>query len=505
MIHFTKKQMILILGLGFLAAYLFMRLANIMTLPIFTDEAIYLRWAQIAGNDPDWLFISLTDGKQPLFVWLAMMLMKVIEDPLLAGRLVSVIAGLFSMSGLYLLANEIFKSKKIGFVAAFLYLLYPFALVYDRIALYDSLVAAFIIWALYVEVLLIRQLHIKWAIVLGVVIGIGLLNKTSANFALILLPFSLLLFDFKDKLWKKKLVRWLIYAMIAAFIAQAIYQTLRLSPFFYIIAQKNETFVFSFSEWITHPLTFLIPNLKTLWEWLSVYTTIPVLIFIFISIFIGRKYLNEKLLLFAWFIVPFIALAAFGKLLYPRYILFMTMPLLVLGAFSFYTVVHGLPSRWIKAGIFFVFMLPFIITDMFIITDFPKASIANADLGQYYRGWPAGGGIAETVMLFKKESENKKIHIVTEGTFGLMPYALEIYLHDNPNITIEGLWPVKDEPEKRLLELSKQMPVYMVFYQPRAGTKVSGKARETWPVKQIYQYKKIEPETYLTVYQLLVQ
>ena len=149
MIHLSKKQMYWFLGLGFLVTYLFTRLANITAFPIFTDEAIYLRWAQIAGNDADWLFISLTDGKQPLFVWLAMIFQKVVDDPLLAGRLVSVFAGLSSMVGLFFLTNEIFRGKskvslsarKIGIVAAFLYLLYPFALVYDRLALYDSLVA----------------------------------------------------------------------------------------------------------------------------------------------------------------------------------------------------------------------------------------------------------------------------------------------------------------------------------------------------------------------------
>lgn len=501
----NKQQILWILGLGFLSAYLFTRLANITAFPIFTDEAIYLRWAQIAGNDPNWLFISLTDGKQPLFVWLAMILMKVIEDPLLAGRLVSVIAGLFSMIGLFFLTNELFKSKKIGFLASFLYLLYPFALVYDRMALYDSLVAVFIIWALYIEILLVRRLQLRLAILLGVIIGFGLLNKTSANFALILLPFTLLLFNFKEKHWKNKLLRLGFYAGISVVIAQAIYALLRLSPFFYIITQKDAVFVYPFNEWIQHPLTYLIPNLITLWGWLVDYTTIPILIFIFAAVFIGKKQLKEKLLLLAWFIVPFMALATFGKLLYPRYILFMTMPLLVLGAFSFYTVLHGLPNRWIKGGIFFVFMVPYLITDMFVITDFNKAVIPRSDLNQYYRAWPAGGGVAETVTLLEKESAKRKVFVATGGTFGLMPYALEIYLHDNPNVTIQGIWPVENTPPKALLDASKRMPTYVVFYQPCPGCSASGTAPSTWPVKIIYRYHKVEEGTTLTLYQLQTQ
>lgn len=520
MTRLSKKQVFWFLGLGFFVTYLFTRLANIQNFPIFTDEAIYLRWAQIAGNDPDWLFISLTDGKQPLFVWLTMSFMKIVNDPLLAGRLVSVFAGLSSMIGIFFLTKELFKSKpstslpvrqaglragKIAVVAAFLYLLFPFALVYDRIALYDSLVAAFIIWSLYIEVLLVRRLKFKYAILLGVIIGFGLLNKTSANFSLILLPFSLLLFNFKDKHWRQKIVRWAFYAGTAAVIAQVIYASLRLSPFHYIIAQKDATFVYPFAEWIQHPLTFLTPNLLTLSTWLVGYATIPFLIFVFAAFFIGREYLKEKIFLLLWFLIPFAALAMFGKLLYPRYILFMTMPLLVLGAYSFYTVLHGIPMRWIKAGIFAVFMLPFVLTDLFIITDFEKARIPQSDKNQYYRGWPAGGGIREKVEILQKESIDKKIYVGTEGTFGLLPYALEIYLHDNPNVIIKGFYPLQDKPPKEMIEASLIMPTYMLFYQPCPECKLKGVAPISWKVKQIYQYKKAEENTYSTLYQILPQ
>jgi 4-amino-4-deoxy-L-arabinose transferase-like glycosyltransferase len=501
--YFTKKNIYWGLGLGFLASYLFLRLTLIQSFPIFTDEAIYVRWAQIGGNDRDWLFISLTDGKQPLFVWLALLFQKFISDPLLAARLVSVVAGFFSMVGLFFLTNEIFKSKKIGFVASFLYLLYPFALVYDRLALYDSLVATFIIWALYLEVLLVRRLTLRLAITLGVVIGLGLLNKTSSNFALILLPFLLLLFNFKDKEWKKKLLRLALYAVLAAVISQAMYLLLRFSPFFYIIAQKNAVFVYPLNEWIQHPFTFLYPNLVTLSGWLVDYSTVPFLIFVFASFFFSKKFLREKVLLLLWFLIPFVALAMFGRLLYPRYILFMTMPLLVLGAYSFYTVIHGLSSvRWIKAGVFLAFMLPFLIADFFIITNFGKAPIPRSDKNQYYLQWPAGAGVKESIDILKKESKDKKIYVGTQGTFGLMPYAFEIFLHDNPNITIFGIWPIKDTPPKELVEASKKMPTYVFFYQPCPGCKNIGEAPASWGMKKIYQIEKDEKGSYSTLYQL---
>ena len=139
--NFVKKYRLeLIIAVLLTLAYFFLRLYQIMSLPIFTDEAIYVRWSQIARQDASWRFISLTDGKQPMFVWIALNLMRFVKDPLLASRLVSVFAGFATMIGLFFLGREIFKNRWIGILSAFLYLIFPFALVYDRMALYDSLV-----------------------------------------------------------------------------------------------------------------------------------------------------------------------------------------------------------------------------------------------------------------------------------------------------------------------------------------------------------------------------
>src|SRR5579864_961688 len=100
MIGFIKKHYLFFSLAAIIVLYFFLRLFDILSLPIFTDEAIYIRWSQIASNDASWRFISLTDGKQPMYVWIAMLILKVIKDPLLAGRLVSVGAGFLSTIGI---------------------------------------------------------------------------------------------------------------------------------------------------------------------------------------------------------------------------------------------------------------------------------------------------------------------------------------------------------------------------------------------------------------------
>ncbi len=150
-------QPAIIICVVFTALYFGLRLFHLMQLQMFTDEAIYTRWSQIARFDPNWRFISLTDGKQPSFIWLTMITMRFFNEPLLAGRMVSVGAGFLSMIGMFFLGKEIFKSTKIGIVSSLLYIVYPMALVYDRMALYDGLVGMFTIWILYLEILLVRS------------------------------------------------------------------------------------------------------------------------------------------------------------------------------------------------------------------------------------------------------------------------------------------------------------------------------------------------------------
>ena len=240
--YFKKYKIEIFIFAAILFAYFFSRLYNIMSLPLFTDEAIYVRWSQIARYDAAWRFISLTDGKQPSFVWIAMNIMRIVDDPLLAGRLVSVFAGFFSVVGIFFLGKEIFKNRWVGILSSAIYVIFPMALVYDRMALYDSLVGAFAIWGLYFEILLIRNLRLDIALILGMVTGGAILTKTSGFFNIYLLPFTLLLFDLKAKKKLNRFAKWVGLVLISVFLAFGFYSVLRLSPFFHIINEKNSVY-----------------------------------------------------------------------------------------------------------------------------------------------------------------------------------------------------------------------------------------------------------------------
>lgn len=469
--------------IGLILAYFVTRLYNLTSLPIFTDEAIYIRWSQIGSRDAAWRFISLVDGKQPLFTWIAMVLMRFIADPVLAGRLVSALAGFASLVGMFFLGREVFRNVRIGVIASILYLISPFALVYDRMALYDSLTAMLSIWSLYLAVLLVRQIRLDIALLFGMTLGLGMLNKTSGFLSLYMVPATLILFDVRKADRFKRFSRWLAYVGIAAVISLAMYSVLRLSPLFHMVEQKDAVFVYPFGEWIKHPTEFFTGNIRGLFDWLIHYLTWPVWIAVLLPALTFWKHTREKLLLYGWWLAPFVALALFGRVLYPRFILFMTMPLLVLASLT----IESIALRWGKTvfGLVLLVLLtmPSVWTDYLLLTQPTHALIPQADRGQYINDWPAGWGVKEVSDTLLQESQKRKVVVYTEGTFGLLPYGLEIWLVDKPNIKIHGIWPLPETPPPEVVDSVSQNATYLVANSPED-------VPVGWPLTLVASYAK---------------
>lgn len=484
-------------SIGLTIAYFITRLVNLMVVPMFTDEAIYTRWSQIARFDGAWRFISLTDGKQPSFVWLDMIFMRFFSDPLMAGRIVSVVSGFFGMVGIFFLASEIFKNKKLGFIASALYIIYPFSLVYDKMALYDSLVATLSIWSLYLIVLLVRRVRLDVALILGMVLGFGALTKANAFLSIYLMPFALLLFKFRQKDKVRNLLKLISLAALSAVMAYGFYMVLRLSPFFHIIDEKTHLFIYTFREWLDHPFDFLFGNFNGLVNWFLAYFTIPAFIGSILAFFLGgKKFWQEKLLLLFWFLLPFLALAVFGRILYPRFILFMTLPLIVLLAFSINYVWENAKTNIAKYGLIVTAIAMMLVSDFYVLTDLARAPIAKPDTDQFMNSWPAGGGVREIVSFFSEKSKNQKIYVATEGTFGsLATYTVEIYLGDNKNVDKRGIYPLPEKIPADLVERASKMPVYLVIND-------SQKPPANWPLKLIARYQKGIGDYYMGLYEV---
>ncbi len=77
-----------------------------------------------------------------------------------------------------------------------------------------------------------------------------------------------------------------------------------------------------------------------------------------------------------------------------------------------------------------------------------------------------------------------------------------MYLESNPNIKIQGYWPMEYPVFQKLLKISETMPTYFVFYQPCVDCPDPGLPPTTWPMKLIYQQKRERPNRFFSVYQV---
>lgn len=429
--HFTLDAL-LIVGLA-----LFLRVHNLLSMPIFVDEAIYLRWAQVMKAEPSLRFLPLTDGKQPLFMWVVMPFLKVFEDPLIAGRMVSACSGMASVIGVFLITLELFKNKKTALVASLFYVVSPFTVFFDRLSLVDSMLSMFGIWTLYFAVLAAKRLRLDFAMIAGFFLGFAWLTKSPAIFFLSLLPTTILFVpNIKKNIW-----RFILYTAAAAIIGYGMYNILRLGPSFHLISTRNQDYLFTLSEVLNDPLIQFTRHGEKTIEWLVLLLPFPIILLSTWAIIKGfKKYSKQFLFLGLWFLVPLIAQIEFGKVITARYLLFTMIPLFIISAVCIVQIIKFKFSHYLIALL--ILILPALVMDYYLLTNPQKAFLPSEERQGFLETWTSGYGISEVAKFIKqKHKENPDAHIVvgTEGAFGTLPDGLQIYVEDLPNTTVFGV------------------------------------------------------------------
>lgn len=495
--NLNNKHVLIAFVIFSILSFSLTRLVNLKVIPIFTDEAIYAHWAQIALNDPANRFISMEDGKQPLFIWLAGVSQHFISDSLVAIRLVSIIAGFGSMWGIFFLTRNLF-SNKVAMIATVLYIFLPFTLLYDRLGLFDSLLTMLCIWAVYLTVRLAKRPQLDLSIINGFTLGLATITKSSGFFFIYLLPFSILLFDFKRG-YLKGFFKWVGLTVLSFLIAELIYNLLRLSPFFYIIARKNHEFIRPLNEVIFNPFVSFVSNGKSILDWLAIYMGIPLfLIFLLGLIYALIIYRDKKIYyLTILMVIPLLAELIFNKILYPRFILFYFPFILIITAF----VLEKLSKKYVKSTILLLLIVLVTMTipiysSLKLLSEPTQAAIPKADSAQYLNDWPAGYGVREVISFLEGESRKGEVHIGTEGTFGLFPFSINVYFYGNNNVHVYAYWPVdsnKIPPE--IIDLARDKNTYFVFNENQ-------KEINSEHLKLIAKYKKGLSENYMRLYKV---
>lgn len=445
-------------GAGIVGAGLLIRLINLTILPVFADEAIYIRWSQIMINEPTLRFLPLSDGKQPLFMWILMFLVNRFSDPLFIGRLVSVASGLWTMIGIFVLSYILFKNKVVSLVATFIYSLSPFTFFFDRMALVDSMLTMFGVWTAVFALLTAKTLRLDFAMITGFFLGGALLTKSPAIFFLILVPTTFIFAKQKLKL---------IFLFVATFlIAFLMYNIQRLGPNFHLLTARTADYVFPLSHVWENPKDPFIFHIKEFFsDWMVKMGTWPLLVALLLGyLATWKKFKKELLFLTAWWLGPTLVQSELAKVFTARYQLF-TLPFLFITA----ALVFTLPRRslWLKAGwgvllLFSIFSLKF---NYLLITGPEKANLPASEKSGYLSEWTAGQGIKEIADYLKDKG---KAVVGTEGYFGTLPDGLQMYLAGNPEITVIGVGiDIKELPQSLVESKEAGNKTYLVVNKSR--------------------------------------
>lgn len=463
---FKKNHFILLL---LIVGYLLLRLPNLTLLPIFADEAIYLHWSQIIWHDQTNRFIPLSDGKTPLFMWLTVPFLKIFSDPLVAGRMLSISAGLFTLIGIFLLTQKLFSSRKIAFLASLLVIFQPFLIFYDRIGLVDSMLTSFAVWSFYLGLILFNKPRVSLGIFLGTLWGGALLTKPSGAYIPLLTPMYLVLFPIKKWLGKIKKLLW--PSFLALFYGFGFYNILRLSGAYHMISSRSADYLRSKSDLFYNPFQFIPGTSKVMFSWLLSYLSWWGIILFFLSLAwaIWKKEFKIALLS-VWILAPFLIQAAIAKIIYPRYLLITVPFILIIIAWFISEFIKNNKNYlsklfWLLPIIMMVIWLKF---DLSLLTNPVKAPLHKLEKEQYLYEWSAGYGIKEIALFLKDKARAKPVVAATEGYFGTLPDGLQVYLDQAPNIEIFGVGqPIVSFNEKILQAVNDKREVYLIVNSTR--------------------------------------
>jgi len=476
--------------------YFFVRLQGLDKIPVFGDEAIYVRWAQIIKAEETLRFIPQSDGKQPLFMWLMAASFKFISDPLITGRLISVFSGFGNLITIFIIICVVLSfSKKetnpikflfssiknnfyIGSLSSFIYIFLPFTFFFDRLALADSLLSFFGSLSLLLSLLLAKFKRLDLSLLLGITLGLAWLTKSPAIYFIALSFLTYLVFNYKN-------IKSYYLPIISSGIACVIYNILRLGPQFNMISSRNKDYIWSFSEILKHPLDPLKPHLSDTLTLYGNYISWLLIIFAIVGLVLFLFYQKNTPLyvISLWWILPLIANAAIAKVFTARYILYTLPPLIIilsLGLSVFFK------NSLLKLIFIFLILVPNLIWIKNISSDPFNFNLPGTEAG-YLRDWTSGWGIKESADYLKQRSLEKNVIVGTEGYFGTLPDGLQIYANKVPQLTIIGVGLGFNKIPNNLIDAKNHGDeVYLLINQSRLKLEPS----ETQKLKLIKSFSK---------------
>ena len=441
--------------------FLFTRIALLGALPIFNDEATYLRWGweMIHGIKPWWYSIVI-NGKPPLTMILYGLAQLIPVDPLLAGRFLAIC---FSACTLIfsLKTYAILFPKRSALFYGILLLFNPFLLFFDRLALSEVIITAFGSLILYAGLQYVQTKHITWIIVIACALGIGWWVKATIFVCIPALCLMGVWLGIKEKISWKKMMQDVIVGILLTLLL--IYPG-SFHPVFPVIDAGVAKWVFSFREIFQFPVSVWGNNMVHIAAWLFMFPTPIFIVFWIVGAFCLCKqprYRNIFLFYSAWVGIPIILFLFFGKNLTARYFVIIMPQLTMLSALVFHTKLFQSFVILFFAGVSAIIIIaPQQYFQMISIV--PRAYF---DMAQYMTGWPSGYGVREAIGFVENEAQKKRLVLFVRNDTGNPEDAVFVYCRNNPRILIVPVI-TKEDIANTLLLVSKEIPFYFLSRGP---------------------------------------
>ena len=381
-------------------AALALRLFHIRERPIFNDEAIFLRWAQLIHDAPWRLFeITLEDPKPPLHPALLAMFIRVAPDPVLTGRVISALIGVLTVFAFAAVAYELEKRSNAAVIAAILAAASPFFAFHQRLATADAL---FVLESLLTVWLTLRGS----ALLAGTVLGAALETRSifSLSLAATLVP--------------KQRKRFVLTALtaICLWLPYLLASRGRYGPSVWGELRRRVFYQSQFHA--------AAPSLDA-FGWLWSYLTPPVLLAAVLALVLKRN----------WFLVLWTAAmllpVIFGSVTYSRYALNAAVPLVLAAA----SLIVSMPRPFLTCAVVAAFPLFLMIRGA---ADWRQEHLVESDRYQYNEGWPAGFATEGAIAWLERRAAAGPIVIVTSDEWGLPADAVWLHFDRDPRVKMSS-------------------------------------------------------------------
>ena len=422
------------MALVLVLAYMVTRLAWLTKLPVFADEAIYIRWAQVGQNEPDkYLFLSMLDGKPPLHNWLIVPFIKIFSDPLFASRFLSAVCGAATAYLIYRIIKLQTNQVRLAQIGVAVSLVMPYFFLNQRMGLAESLLMLTFAAGFYTAIRAFRQPSVSWTLLFAVCFGSALWTKTTALF---FMPVYALLPGYLYSLtngssgslgrfyWSKNTYR----LVVGGFIGGLLFLTLKLSPLFSFLFTRSRDYSFSVGELLSGQWQHvLFTSLPRVGGWLIWYLT-P---FCLLLAGYERKTNGWLIAMAAAFALP---LVTFGRIISARYFFPVAFLVVLMVVNGFKAAGQNRLDALVAKGLLLTFLVWGLVFWGISAVTPDSTWYVSDDRRQYLEDWSSGHGIPEVRDFIKTRLKDHQITVATEGYFGTLPDGLMMYFARSPEI-----------------------------------------------------------------------